>query len=216
LIEVDQLTVASPDRTRALIQGITLRVEPGEMLGIVGPSGAGKSTLIRAIAGLVSAHVGSVRIDGARLEDWDREQLAGATGFLAQASPLFSGSVKDNITRFRTRLSPDTQQLDAEAVEIANFCGAHDMILGLPHAYETRLGAGGMQLSTGQAQQVALCRALFGKPSILLLDEPNAGLDSKAEAALVSLLETLRSRGVTVILAAHQLRLLKAATNWRS
>jgi PrtD family type I secretion system ABC transporter len=210
LIEVEQLSVASPERTRALIQGITLRVDPGETLGIVGPSGAGKSTLIRALAGLLPAHIGSIRVDGAKIEDWDREQLARSIGYLPQASPLFTGSVKDNITRFQTKISPDTSRLDAEAVEVASLCGVHEMILGLPNAYETRLGAGGMQLSTGQSQQIALCRALYGAPSILLFDEPNAGLDSNAEAALVSLIALLKTRGVTIVLAAHQLRLFES------
>lgn len=208
LIEVDQLTIASDDRTRPLVQNVSLRVEPGEMLGVIGPSGAGKSTLLRGLAGVAPIHGGAVRIDGARLEDWPVDQLSAAIGYVAQPGTLFPGTIKDNITRFRSRV--DTSgSLDAAAVEAAKQCGAHDMILRLPNAYETIIGPRGVRLSAGQTQLIALARALFGNPTLFYFDEPNSGLDSYAEAALVALLTRLRERGATVVLAAHQLRLFE-------
>ena len=209
LVTADQLSVASDDRIRAVLQGVHLRVEPGEMLGVVGPSGSGKSTLLRALAGVAPIHAGTVRIDGARLEDWDAEQLAAAIGFLPQPSILFPGTIKDNIARFRTRQFPDPAATDGAVVEAAQLCGAHDMILRLPQGYDTVLGPRGVRLSAGQTQLIALSRALFGNPAIFIFDEPNSGLDSNSEAALVTLLGRLRERGATIILAAHQLRLFE-------
>jgi ATP-binding cassette subfamily C protein len=210
-IELDAVAIAAPDRSRLLLQGIGFSVRPGEMLGIMGASGAGKSTLLRAIVGLAPIQSGAIRIDAAKISDWESGQLAEASGYVAQASPLFPGTVRENISRFAQHVGKPPAEIDVEVVRVAQLCNAHEMILGLSSGYDTLIGQGGLPLSTGQGQQIALCRALYGAPSMLFLDEPNAGLDGRAEAALIALLSQLRASGVTIIIAAHQPRLLEAA-----
>lgn len=210
-IELDAVAIAAPDRSRLLLQGIGVSVRPGEMLGLMGPSGAGKSTLLRAIVGLAPVQSGTIRIDGAKIDDWEAGQLAEASGYVAQSNPLFPGTVRENISRFGQHVGKSGTEIDAEVVRVAQLCGAHEMILGLSSGYDTLIGQGGLPLSTGQGQQIALCRALYGSPSMLFLDEPNAGLDGRAEAALIALMSQLRAHGVTIIVAAHQPRLLEKA-----
>jgi PrtD family type I secretion system ABC transporter len=206
-LSVEGVTIASPAGDRALLHNVRFELAPGESLGIIGPSGAGKSTLVRAIAGALPATEGRIRIDGAALEDWPEEQLGKLIGYVPQAATLFRGTIKENIARFQTEFA-EPGALDAEVVRAAQLCGAHDFILRLPNAYETELGWGGAGLSVGQAQRIALARAMFGGPALLVMDEPNASLDAESEAQLIAALDELRGKGVTMIIVAHRTGIL--------
>ena len=210
-IDVRGVTVRAEGSDRALLSDISFAVEPGEIVALVGPSGAGKSTLLRVLSGALSPDAGEVRIDGASLADWNREQLGRHVGYMPQSPSLFPTSVHTNISRFQSVLAGESEQLDAAVVEAAQAAGAHEVILGLPQGYATMLSmADGSGLSAGQNQSVALARALFGTPTILFLDEPNAHLDSDGEARLVTTLADLRERGATVIVSTHRTGLLQA------
>ena len=203
---LERIGVRAPGSDRVVLRDVMAQFGPGEIVGVVGPSGAGKSTLARVIAGAVPPAAGVVRIDNASYADWDPEALARHIGYLPQDVQLFSGTIAENIARFRQE--PDA---GARAVEAARQAGAHDMILRLPEAYDTKLGPQGRGLSFGQAQRIGLARALFGEPVLLVLDEPNAHLDAEGEAALVSALKTVRARGATCVVVAHRAGIMSAA-----
>ncbi len=210
-IDVRGITVRAEGSDRALLSDISFAVAPGEIVALVGPSGAGKSTLLRVLSGALSPDAGDVRIDGGSLADWNREQLGRHVGYMPQSPSLFPTTVHTNISRFQSVLAGESEQLDAAVVEAAQAAGAHEVILGLPNGYTTMLSmADGSGLSAGQNQSVALARALFGAPTILFLDEPNAHLDSDGEARLVTTLSALRARGATVIVSTHRTGLLQA------
>ena len=209
-IEAERLVVFTPAGDAAILRDINFRIGAGELVGIIGPSGAGKSTLARTIAGAQVPDQGAIRFDGADSKDWDPERLARHVGFMPQDATLFAGTIKENISRFRNFLGESRDQIDELVVEAAQRCGAHDMILRLPNGYDTMLGLGGRGLSAGQAQRVALARALFGSPSLLVLDEPNAHLDSDGEAMLVNTLVDLKKAGATVLVVAHRTGVLGA------
>ncbi len=210
-IDVRGITVRAEGSDRALLSDISFAVAPGEIVALVGPSGAGKSTLLRVLSGALSPDAGEVRIDGASLADWNREQLGRHVGYMPQSPSLFPTTVHTNISRFQSVLAGESEQLDVAVVEAAQAAGAHEVILGLPNGYATMLSmADGSGLSAGQNQSVALARALFGTPTILFLDEPNAHLDSDGEARLATTLSTLRARGATVIVSTHRTGLLQA------
>lgn len=202
-IEVERLTVANPISGRIALAEASFSVKAGEIVGVVGPSGSGKSTLLATIAGAALPARGHVRLDGASTADWDQERLARHIGYLPQSFILFPGTVKENISRFRGALGEDPEQLDAATIAAAETIGAHDMILRLPMGYDTPIGTGGIGLSAGQTQRIAIARALFGEPSLLLLDEATAHLDADSQAAFTRLLAQLRNRGSTVLLATH-------------
>lgn len=208
-LQVQNLTVASPDGA-AILRGLSFQTTAGEIIGIIGPSGAGKSTMVRALVGASTPHQGAIRIDDADVRDWAPEQLARHIGYLPQDSGLMEGTIKENISRFRTELEEDVQALDEKVVAAAMLCGAHEMILSLPKAYDTRLGFGGGGLSAGQAQRVALARALFDDPALVVLDEPNAHLDVEGEACLIETLQKIKARGATVLVVAHRTGVLEA------
>ena len=196
---------------RPILVGITFRADPGQILGIIGPSGSGKTTLGKVIVGAIQPTIGSVRIDGARLTDWDQDELGKYLGYMPQEPSLFEGTIKENIARFRKGATADEDKaIDEAVVAAAKEAGVHDLILQLPQGYDTLLGLMGSGLSAGQAQRVALARALFGEPRLLLLDEPNAFLDQNGEAALVDAIAKARARGATVIVIAHRRGVLAA------
>jgi len=211
VLEVEQLTVLNAARDGAILHGVGFRAGAGEVIGVVGPSGAGKSTLLRAIAGAVRPDQGAIRFDGAEIGDYDAERLALHLGYMPQDASLFSGTVKENIARFRNHLDDHPERIDEQVIAAARTAAAHEMILRLPQGYDTPLGIGGRGLSAGQAQRIALARALFGEPPVLLLDEPNAHLDSDGEGALAVTLSGLKGRGVTVLIVAHRTGVLMAA-----
>lgn len=186
-----------PDAPR-IVNDVTLDVRPGEIVAIVGASGSGKSTLLRLLGGALDPTSGDVRLDGFRLAEWPAATRGRALGYMAQQIMLFEGTVAENIARF------DPAATDASIVEAARRAEAHDFIATLPQGYNTRVGPGGVRLSGGQVQRIALARALFTRPAVLLLDEPNAHLDSVGEDALVKTLISERDERHAVVVVSHR------------
>jgi ATP-binding cassette subfamily C protein len=197
---------------RPILLGVSVRAEPGKILGIIGPSGSGKTTLGKIMIGAMQPTVGTIRIDGARITDWDQDELGRHFGYMPQEPSLFEGTVKENISRFeRARNDDHAKQIDEAVVKAAKEAGVHELILQLPKGYDSSLGLMGSGLSAGQAQRVALARALYGEPRVLMLDEPNAFMDQAGEASLVIAMAKARARGATVIIIAHRRGILSAA-----
>jgi ATP-binding cassette subfamily C protein len=206
-LQAEGLAIASMDR-RVLLANVTFDVEAGDCVAIVGPSGAGKSTLVRALAGAITPAAGFIRYDGADQRNWDSEALAEHIGYMPQEPSLFIGTIKENISRFAGLLGSDEREVDEHAVAAAQAAGAHDMILRLPGGYDHRLGLGGRGLSVGQAQRIALARALSRNPTYLILDEPNANLDAEGDHQLIQTLSDLKAKGSTILVVAHRLSVL--------
>ena len=187
------------DRKRLLTQ-IDLELKPGDGLGVIGNSASGKSTLAKLLVGVWDPDMGNIRMDGATRDQWDPSVLGRYIGYMPQSFSLLPGSIRNNIARF-TQDAEDTTVIDA-----ARMAGVHDMILALPEGYQTFVGggAGAVQLSGGQVQRVGLARAVFGKPALVVLDEPNANLDMAGDAALTAAIGALRKAGTTVVVMAHR------------
>lgn len=201
---VERLAVTEPSGTRIIIRDIAFELQAGSALGIIGPSAAGKSTLARAMVGAWPAANGRVRLDGAELDQWPPEELGAHIGYLPQDVELFAGTVAENIARLAS-------EPDAEAViAAANAAGAHDMIINLRDGYQTQIGEAGAILSSGQRQRIALARALYGNPFLVVLDEPNSNLDSDGNNALISSVLKVRERGGIVAVISHQPSILAA------
>jgi ATP-binding cassette subfamily C exporter for protease/lipase/ATP-binding cassette subfamily C protein EexD len=180
-----------------ILSAIALSLAPGEALAVIGPSAAGKSTLARLLTGVWAPTVGSVRLDGADVSYWPREQLGPWIGYVPQDVELFDASVAANIARLA--------EVESEAVvAAARRANAHEMILTLPQGYDTPVGEHGSRLSPGQRQRVALARALYGDPRLVVLDEPNSNLDGAGEIALAQALSGLRKEGVTSVVVTHR------------
>jgi PrtD family type I secretion system ABC transporter len=197
-LDVEQVTVVPPGGTVPIVGGVRFRLRSGEALGIIGPSGAGKTSLVRALVGIWRPAKGSVRLDGAALDQWNPELLGQNVGFISQTVELFDGTISENIARMSIAPNADT------VLRAARAAGAHDMILRLPSGYDTPIGEGGEALSGGQRQRIALARALYGDPFLIVLDEPNSNLDSEGEAALLQAIAGVKARGAIVILIAHR------------
>jgi len=206
-LDVERAIVLTPTKDGAILADLSFRLVPGEVVAVVGPSGAGKSTLARAISGAIALDRGAIRFDGAERGDWEQDRLAKYIGYLPQDPSLFAGTIKENIARFAVNGETDPD-VDAAVVAAAQACGAHELILRLANGYDTMLGWGGRGLSAGQSQRVALARALFGNPSLLILDEPNAHLDSEGEAGLVDTLQHSKERGAAVMVIAHRMGIM--------
>lgn len=188
-----------------LVNDVSFFVEPGQIAAIIGPSGSGKSTLLRLLSGALAPSSGDVRLDLFKLSDWPSAQRGRAFGYMAQQTVLFEGTVAQNIARF------DAAATDASIIAAAERAQAHDFIATLPQGYNTPVGPGGVRLSGGQVQRIALARALHTEPAVLVLDEPNAHLDSTGEEALIRTLADERAKGRTVIVATHRTSLLAIA-----
>ena len=197
-LRVRDLAVMSPDRRGLLLQGVGFDVDPGEVVAVVGPSGSGKSTLAKALAGLWPPAHGGIRLGGADLSAWGDALWRDHLGYLPQRVALFTGSVADNISRF----DPDARE--GAVVRAAMMAGAHETILSLPDAYDTVLGTGGSGLSGGQRQRIGLARAFYGNPVLLVLDEPDAGLDDAGAAALDRALSGAVDAGKAVVVVTHR------------
>lgn len=198
LISVQNIFFAHKNTDKYILRSINFQVEPGEMLAIIGSSGSGKTTLAKILAGAWSPTSGAVRIDGASISDWDRQQLGEHFGYLPQDIELFSGSIRQNIGRMDPKSDPE------KIIEAAQLAGVHELILSLPKGYDTEIGVEGSGLSGGQRQRLALARAFFGTPKILILDEPNSNLDSKGEEALSLALQVAKERNITTIIISHR------------
>ncbi|GGL56895.1 type I secretion system permease/ATPase [Wenxinia marina] len=197
-LAVEQLTLVIPGETQATLRMISFKVEPGQAVGVIGLSGSGKSTLARALTGYYRPAAGSIRLDGAALDQYDPETLGTYIGYLPQRVTLFDGTIRDNIAR----LSP--QPDDAEVVKAAQRAAAHDLILNLPDGYDTRVTALGGRLSGGQIQRIGLARAMYGNPEVIVLDEPNSNLDNDGSLALNQAIRALKQEGKTILIMAHR------------
>lgn len=198
--DVEALSVAAPGHAKPIIHGISFKLTAGAGLGIIGPSASGKSTLVRALVGawIPVPRGGTIRLDGAALEQYGAEALGRDIGYLPQDIELFDATVAQNIAR----LDPDA--LPEAIIKAAKLGGVHEMILGLPDGYNTRVGEAGSVLSAGQRQRVALARALFGDPFLVVLDEPNSNLDVFGDRALTEAIKSVRHRKGIVIVVAHR------------
>jgi len=197
-LDVEDLAVKAPSSTGPILAGLNFSLSAGEAMCVLGTSGAGKTSLSRTLVGIWPPAEGTVRIDGAALDQWTSETLGPHIGFVSQSVELFDGTVAENIARMN-------READSEAViAAARAAGAHDMILRLPDGYNTPIGESGCILSGGQRQRIALARALFGAPFMVVLDEPNSNLDSAGEQALHEAIQNLKARGAIIIIIAHR------------
>jgi ATP-binding cassette subfamily C protein len=197
-LEAEGLAVKAPSGDKVLLQGISFTVTPGQGLGIIGPTGAGKSTLARALVGVTPLAAGRVRLDGATFDQRDVDENGRYIGYLPQEVQLFDGTASENISRF------DPEAKDEVVVAAAKMAKIHDFIMRLPNGYNTPLGEQGARLSAGQRQRLALARALYGNPAVLILDEPNSNLDVEGEMALDNAIRISLERGAAVIVIAHR------------
>jgi ATP-binding cassette subfamily C exporter for protease/lipase len=203
-LRLEQLYAGPPGATQPSLRGINLALKKGEVLAVIGASASGKSTLARAMVGVWPPMGGSVRLDDAEISQWTHDALGPYLGYLPQDIELFDGSVADNIARFGEQ--------DAEKIIAASrHAGIHEMILRFPKGYDTPLGPGGLGLSGGQKQRLGLARALYGNPSLIVLDEPNSNLDEAGELALIQAISTLKTAGSTVVLITHRPSVLAVA-----
>ncbi|MCA8932456.1 MAG: ATP-binding cassette domain-containing protein, partial [Rhodospirillaceae bacterium] len=189
-----------------ILRNVSFKLDPGDVLGVVGPSASGKTTLCRILVGAWQPFQGKIRLDGGELRHWDPAVLGPQIGYLPQDVELFADSVRNNIARF------DPEADDAAVLAAAQAADVHDMILRLKDGYNTQIGEAGAALSAGQRQRIGLARALFGNPRFLVLDEPNANLDTQGEAALMQAIERARTGGATVVLVTHRLQILSQVT----
>ncbi len=197
-LEVQGLVAIAPGSQFVLFRDVSFRLSAGDSLAIVGASGSGKSSLASSLVGIIPPARGSVRLDGATLDQWESDTIGTHLGYLPQDIELFDGTVAQNIARF----NPDATS--EEVVEAAKDAGVHELIIGLPEGYDTLLGGYGRNLSAGQRQRIALARALFRKPFLIVLDEPNSNLDAVGDFALNHAIATARARGAIIIIVAHR------------
>lgn len=200
-LNVENIVAGAPGGKAPILRGVSFAVGAGELLGIVGPSAAGKSSLARVLVGVWQVAAGAVRLDGSDLFHWDPKELGRHLGYLPQDVELFGGTIAENIARF--------DEIDSEAViAAAQLAGCHELIQNLPEGYNTNIGDNGHVLSGGQRQRIGFARSLYHSPSLIVLDEPNANLDSAGEEALLAALQKLKAMGATVVLVTHKINIL--------
>jgi ATP-binding cassette subfamily C exporter for protease/lipase len=207
-LSVEQLTAGAPplpgQPALPIVRGIQFSAAPGEVVAIIGPSASGKTTLARLLVGLWPSLAGKVRLDGADMHLWNKEELGPHIGYLPQGVELFEGTVAENIARFGVI---DQAKVEAAAREV----GMHDHILALPQGYDTQVGRDGAVLSGGQRQRIGLARALYGEPAFVVLDEPNSSLDEAGDAALAQAMLGLKARHATTVVISHRTSVLGVA-----
>lgn len=196
-LSVDQVAACPPGTNRTVLRNVKFELSSGEVMGLIGSSGSGKSTLARLLVGVWPAAMGSIRLDGADVFQWSKDELGPFIGYLPQDIELFAGTIAENISRFG--------EIDStKVVAAAKLSGVHELILQMPEGYETRVGDGGAGLSGGQKQRIGLARALYGDPVFIVLDEPNSNLDDVGELALAQSILELKKRKKTVIIISHR------------
>lgn len=200
---LDGVVAAPPGGQVPVLRGIRFEVAAGEIVGLIGPSAAGKSSLARVVLGVWPVLAGKVRLSGADISHWNRDELGPYLGYLPQDIELFDGTVSENIARFG-EIDPE------QVVEAAKRAQVHEMILRLPKGYDTPIGEGGAVLSGGQRQRIGLARAMYGRPVLVVLDEPNSNLDDQGEAALVKAINQLKTEGATVLIVTHRPSILNS------
>ena len=196
--KINNLVIKTADGQSELLNGINFTAFSGDAIGVIGPSGAGKSTLARSIAGVWPISEGDIRFDDATLDQWTDDDIGKFMGYLPQAVELFSGTLAQNISRF------DSNATNEKILDAANLAKIDSFARNLNGGYDADIGHRGSRLSAGQRQMVALARALYGNPFILVLDEPNSALDGEGEGALLNAVTEVRKRGGIVILIAHR------------
>ncbi len=205
-IQVQDAAAVPPGGKIPVLANVNFELSKGQVLVVLGPSGSGKSSLARLLVGVWPAVHGKIRFDGADISQWDPARLGIHMGYLPQDIELFNGTIAENIARF-------TEINSEKIIDAAVTANVHDLVLQMPDGYETRIGPGAYQMSGGQQQRIALARALYDDPKILVLDEPNSNLDQAGEQALVVALQNLKQRGTTVIVITHRTNILQIATH---
>ncbi|SDY27916.1 ATP-binding cassette, subfamily C [Jannaschia faecimaris] len=198
MLVAENVTIVPPGATQASLRAVSFTLKPGQAMGVIGPSGAGKTSLAKAVTGAWTPAGGKMRLDSATLDQYDPDVLGGYIGYLPQTVSLFDGTIADNIARLQ--IDPDP----AKIVEAAKKAAAHEMILQQPDGYDTVVSAVGGRLSGGQIQRIGLARAMFGDPTILILDEPNSNLDNEGTMALNRAIRGMKGSGRAVIIIAHR------------
>src|SRR5579862_1601037 len=197
-LSVQELTVAAPGTNTPIVTNISFKLPAGTGLALLGASASGKTSLSKALVGIWPARQGTVRLDGAAIDQWPSEELGRHIGYLPQDVALFDGTIAENIARF------DEHATSEAVLRAAQIAGVHDIILRLPEGYSTQIGQGGMSLSAGQRQRVGLARAVYGDPFLVVLDEPNANLDADGENALTRAIQILRRNNSIVVVISHR------------
>jgi len=203
-LDVEELAVRAPGSPKPRVNGVRFKLKAGEAVGIIGPSGSGKSSLARALAGVWRPANGAVRLDGAPVHHWDSERLGVHIGYLPQDVELFAGTIADNIGRLEAPLD------SAAVIQAARAAGVHDLILQFEAGYETEVGDQGSLLSKGQRQRIALARALYREPFLVIMDEPNSNLDQEGDEALTDAILGVKARGGIVVVVAHRPNVINA------
>lgn len=198
LLSVERVSALPPETTEPVLQDIAFTLQAGSGLGVIGASGSGKSSLARLLVGLWRPLKGSIRLDGATLDQWPAEALARHIGYMPQMIELLDGTIAENIASF------DRQASSEKIIAAARAARIHDLVVSLPDGYSTEVGETGRQLSAGQKQRIALVRALYGDPFLVVLDEPNSNLDSEGEDALTAAILGIRERGGVAVIIAHR------------
>jgi PrtD family type I secretion system ABC transporter len=197
-IDVENLYYAPMGMQKHILKGINFSLEPGDILAIIGPSASGKTTLAKLLVGAYAPNIGSVRVDGASLKDWRKDDLGDHLGYLPQEVGLFSGTIKENIARMNS--NPN----HGDVIVASQLAGVHDMVLQLPQGYDSNIGFDGAMLSGGQKQRVGLARAFYGEPKFIVLDEPNASLDAEGEEALMTAIAVAKEKKITTVIISHK------------